>query len=448
MSAMRRRSFLKAMGAGVAGGLASGPLMRALADCSNASSEFFILIHASGGWDVTLWADPRNEFSKHIDPATLATIDPTGLDGWKDLALAGNGGTSFQLQKAGQNVFGPAMGSLLDLADRLCIVNGIWMNTVSHPDGTYFSSTGRHLAGGHPAAASIDTMLSNEFGLAQLLPTVSMRYPSTFIGRNLDQKVLPVRVSDISGVAESLSRSADYDTPETRAGVNQLLAAEATELGLRADDPGVYNGFSLQSQALTQMVTPASLALFDANKLQSAHKFNFGNYNERDGLIKASFAIEAIRTRVLRSLAFSVGNFDTHGASYRQHALTLQSLFNVLATMLKEMDVTTFADSKEKLSDHVHILVTSDFCRTPTINPGRGRDHFPNNSTLIISPRFKGGTVFGSTDDQLLPNAVDGFEGGARQPAPPDVLATFLSAFCIDPRKYMRDGEVIKAILK
>jgi hypothetical protein len=31
--------------------------------------------------------------------------------------------------------------------------------------------------------------------------------------------------------------------------------------------------------------------------------------------------------------------------------------------------------------------------------------------------------------------------------APPDVLATFLAAFGIDHRKYMRDGEVVKELL-
>ena len=35
-----------------------------------------------------------------------------------------------------------------------------------------------------------------------------------------------------------------------------------------------------------------------------------------------------------------------------------------------------------------------------------------------------------------------------RAPSPADVLATFLGAQGIDPRKYMRDGEVIKEIVK
>jgi len=57
--------------------------------------------------------------------------------------------------------------------------------------------------------------------------------------------------------------------------------------------------------------------------------------------------------------------------------------------------------------------------------------------------------VFGKTDrEQLLP-ADSGlkFEDGPRPIAPPDLLATFLAAFGIDPGKYLRDGEVVKEML-
>ena len=40
------------------------------------------------------------------------------------------------------------------------------------------------------------------------------------------------------------------------------------------------------------------------------------------------------------------------------------------------------------------------------------------------------------------------FSDGRRALSPPDILATFVSAFGGDPRKYLRDGEVIPAMLK
>jgi uncharacterized protein (DUF1501 family) len=90
----------------------------------------------------------------------------------------------------------------------------------------------------------------------------------------------------------------------------------------------------------------------------------------------------------------------------------------------------------------------SEFCRTPQVNLASGRDHYPNNSALVISPRFRGNTVFGKSDpEQVLPVATRMFSDGERAMAPPDLLATFLSAFGVDPRKYLRDGEPVPELL-
>jgi uncharacterized protein (DUF1501 family) len=153
---------------------------------------------------------------------------------------------------------------------------------------------------------------------------------------------------------------------------------------------------------------------------------------------------------VARVVSFQMTSCDTHNSNYKFHPQILQETFEMIASLIREMDNTTFVGSNDKLSDHVHILVVSEFCRTPQINLSGGRDHYPNNSALIVSPRIKANTVFGSSDpQQLLPVEQKGvFSDGDRAPSPADVLATFMGAFKIDPRKYMRDGEVIKALLR
>jgi uncharacterized protein (DUF1501 family) len=93
-------------------------------------------------------------------------------------------------------------------------------------------------------------------------------------------------------------------------------------------------------------------------------------------------------------------------------------------------------------------MVLSDFCRTPMINLNMGRDHYPNNSSLIISPRFRGNFVFGKSDhDQLLPLNAKTFSDGERPISPPDILRTFVSAFGAEPGKYLRDGEGVPEVL-
>jgi uncharacterized protein (DUF1501 family) len=78
--------------------------------------------------------------------------------------------------------------------------------------------------------------------------------------------------------------------------------------------------------------------------------------------------------------------FDTHFSNYRNQALLQQETFGLVDSLIKTPHPTKSVD---KLGDHAHILVVSDFCRTPQINIGMGRDHYPNNSALVVSSRFK-----------------------------------------------------------
>ena len=71
-----RRRFLKVLGAGAGAAAAmGGPLFRAFADSPATSNEFFIFIMATGGWDVTLWSDPRNEAKGLVNPASTDNTD-------------------------------------------------------------------------------------------------------------------------------------------------------------------------------------------------------------------------------------------------------------------------------------------------------------------------------------------------------------------------------------
>ena len=87
-----RRRFLKVLAGAGAGALATmgGPVMRALAGAPDNENEFFIFIMAVGGWDVTLWSDPRNEAVGLVNPASTDNTDVAVIpapDLWKPVAL-------------------------------------------------------------------------------------------------------------------------------------------------------------------------------------------------------------------------------------------------------------------------------------------------------------------------------------------------------------------------
>lgn len=228
-----RRTFLKLLSGLAAGAAVNSRVLRAVADGADTvkSDDRFIIIHAGGGWDVTLWADPRNEERGLVDPASTATVTTDAIRLWTDGPTLSDGSKSFQMVERRGSQFGPAMGALADLLDRATIFNGIAMETVSHPDGSYYSATGRHLAGGKPVQTSIDTALASELGPGDLLPLMSVNFPSTYTGRNLDPRASPLRVSNVTAVSKSLARSELYTTSDDRAAVTQLLEEDARILG-------------------------------------------------------------------------------------------------------------------------------------------------------------------------------------------------------------------------
>jgi hypothetical protein len=450
-----RRTFLKVLSAGAASAVTGLPTIASMADVVAASSpDFFVFIIALGGWDVTLWADPRNELRGIVHPASTENTDTGPLKRWVDAPLGDTSFKTFELvrPKGSNLVFGPGIGDLADMADRITVINGLEMNTVAHPDGQIFSTTGRHPQGGTRVAnSSIDTMISNELGRDQLFPTVSVRFPSAYVGENLDRRVVPLAVDDVGSISRTLARAQMYDGDPERDRVTAMLSEEARDLAKRSTYPDVLDGMDLQYGALRRMLGSSLQDVFSANGLRKAHpEFDYKARFTGGPAVNAAFAVEAMKRNVVRCVSFAVGGFDTHGNNYRGQAQLQQETFGLVAQIVKSLDATPHpAKAGAKLSDHAHILVVSDFCRTPQINLGMGRDHYPNNSALVVSPRFKSNFVFGKTDpDQLLPLPVHKFVDGERAIAPPDLLATFLSAFGVNPRKYMRDGEPVPELLR
>lgn len=472
MSIVNRRKFLKVLAGAGAGATAAmgGPVLRALADMPK-DTEFFIFILASGGTDVTLWADPRNEIKGLVTPAstdnTNATVIPDP-DLWKPTALDSNTDTFQILTPSGSTPFqfGPGIGRLIDHADRICLINGVAMNTVSHPDGKAFSSTGRHLAGGHPAASSIDTMMANELGIGQLLPNVSILFPSSYVGSTLDPRAAPLLVDSVGTIAKSLSRSSLYDSAAERDLVNVALSAEASDLATIADDPSALQAMALNYGSLKRMLDPTVQPTFSSSALMTnvPDFFDYGTYKPKfqaDAAVNAAFAVQAMKLNLVRCVSFQLNSFDTHNSNYQFHLQALQEGMNVIANLIAVLDKTPHPTLMgHMLSEHTHIMMVSDFCRTPQINVAGGRDHYPNNSTLIISPKFKQKYLFSGTDEeQVLPMNVGDpknpsaaartnvFADGPRPISPPDILRTFVSAFGVDPGKYIRDGQVVPQLL-
>jgi hypothetical protein len=298
----------------------------------------------------------------------------------------------------------------------------------------------------------VDAILASELGKEQLFPAVSVQFPSVYVDdAGLDRRAVPLRVGQIGTISRSLARAGQYDTEADRDAVTALLSKEAHALAERSAYTDVVDGVALQYESLQRMLGSKLMEVFTANRLRQDHpELDYKARFAGGAAVNAAFAIEAFKRNVVRCVGFAMGGFDTHTSNYRFQAHTQQDLFELIGAVVKTLDRTPHPTrASAKLSDHVHILVISDFCRTPQINMAGGRDHYPNNSALVISPRFRGNLALGRTDpDQVLPAKARRFSDGERSVTPPDLLATFVSAFGVPPRRYLRDGEPIPELLR
>ncbi|HBB74966.1 MAG TPA: DUF1501 domain-containing protein [Planctomycetaceae bacterium] len=124
----------------------------------------------------------------------------------------------------------------------------------------------------------------------------------------------------------------------------------------------------------------------------------------------------------VRCVSISLSDFDTHGDNFPRMRHLLPILDAGLSALVGDLEA-------RGLLDDVAIVVWGEFGRTPRINAGGGRDHWPAVSpALLVGGGIRGGQVIGETDrwaGEVLGGAVT-FQ---------DVTATLYHLLGLDPHR-------------
>ena len=80
------------------------------------------------------------------------------------------------------------------------------------------------------------------------------------MGENLDRRVVPLTVGDVSVLSRTLARSQLYDANPERDRVTALLSEEAEDLAQRSTYRDVVRGMALQYESLHRMLRVESSA--------------------------------------------------------------------------------------------------------------------------------------------------------------------------------------------
>lgn len=184
------------------------------------------------------------------------------------------------------------------------------------------------------------------------------------------------------------------------------------------EDPAVEfdkfyeQGFDLVSSAKAQEA-------FDLNREDPKVRERYGRNDMAQRMLLARRLVEVGVSWV----TVNWGGWDTHGgleAAYKGDML--KTLDHGVAALLTDLQ-------ERGLLDTTMVLLLGEFGRTPKINPGGGRDHWPHAmSVLMAGAGIPGGQIVGATD-------VRGYYASENVYRPEDFAASIYTKMGVDPHQ-------------
>jgi hypothetical protein len=250
------------------------------------------------------------------------------------------------------------------------------------------------------------------------------RYAPLFIGEsNFNQPdQAPNFYEQVLRVAD-IDRPAEVDAAHHDARVGLL---EDLEHGFRAGRPdGTAASHHSAYERAVRMMKSDSARAFKLDEEPDKIRDHYGRNIFGQGCLLARRLVERGVPFVEVTLANAPGvqgGWDTHNNNFDQ----VKSLCGILDPAW----ATLMDDLKQRgLLETTTVVWMGEFGRTPRINQGRGRDHFPNAWSVVVGGgKIKGGQTVGRT-------SIDGGTVEDRPVSVPDLLATVCKSLGIDPMK-------------
>ena len=161
-----------------------------------------------------------------------------------------------------------------------------------------------------------------------------------------------------------------------------------------------------------KLMKSEDLQAFDITKEPQQMHDLYGTTNFGQGCLLARRLIE----NQVRYVEVTRGGWDTHDDNFNKVAENCADMDQALSALLLDLEV-------RGLLKETMVVLTSEFGRTPKINPRDGRDHWPFFFTAFMAGgAIKGGTSYGQTD-KIGRNATEG-----KSISPADLNATIAYA--------------------
>jgi hypothetical protein len=270
--------------------------------------------------------------------------------------------------------------------------------------------------GNHPSFGSVISRLRG--GDSKTPPFVSLRGATRgtepgFVG----VAHRPFTPSGAGAKSLSLSRGMTADRMEDRKALVSTFDGMRREL----DQGGTLEGMdSFKARAFDMVLSGSMRDALDLNKATSDER---KRYKGVEQFLTARRLVEAGAGCV----TLAIGGWDTHGNNFKSLEKQLPKVDQGVANLVK--DLHDRGKGKE-----VAVVMWGEFGRTPRINKGAGRDHWPQvMSALVAGGGLKMGQAVGSS-------TARGEQPKDGRCTPSQILATLYRAMGIDPSKTLNDG--------
>jgi hypothetical protein len=359
-----RRSFLK-LGAMTIGGLTLAELLRAEAAAGVGSSNKAIInVHLSGGpshqdmWDLKPAAPA--EFRGEFNP--IATNVP-GMEICEHFP------------------------KLATMADKFAVIRSVVGSAGEHSNHqthTAYHTRDLRNAGGRPALGSV---VAKMFGEGKQGAPAFISYNGGEPGY-LGPVYKPFQPM---GGSLALSRGLTAERLDNRTN----LLSSLDRIRREVDTTGQMVALDSFTQRAVDVVTSGKVAdALDRSKVDKRDEERYG----RDALpfLTARRLVEA----GVRVVTFSWGGWDTHGGNFTTLRRQLPKMDQGLASLLTDL-------AERGVDKDVTVIVWGEFGRTPRVNSGAGRDHWPQvMGAFLAGGGMRLGQVIGSTT-KYAENAKD-----------------------------------------
>jgi hypothetical protein len=350
--------------------------------------------NAGGGWDPTSLCDPKGANSD-TDPNPMNgsyladEIEQIGNIRYAPLPYA-----SLFNDTAMQLGLTYSMKTFFEkYYQRLCVINGIDVETNGHDTGSRATWSGR-LSEGFPTFAAF---AAGAFGKEQPMAFMSF-------GGYAETAGIAPRVRAAGNAINVLGRLAypqriDPNTEES--GFHHANVQAIIDQAQAGRDQGLASkqGLPKIRAAINAMFTARS----GSNELKRLQEY-LPEQLEQGLRGQAQLVIAAYRAGICISANLDIGGFDTHGDHDASHIPRLLEMLDGVDFFMEEAE-------RQGVADKVLVTMGSDFGRTPFYNNGMGKDHWSITSMMFMGAGIPGNRVIGATDAQ---HSAYGITAGAQ----------------------------------